>query len=158
VRTNRSALSAWLGAVVVAAPAVALGQQAVVEKSFDVYLVDPNGVQVVQSDVVPLLPGQACFGWRIRLDGADRLIKATETLELPEAPAVWSGEGDEYSPTKIVNDRKTAVTTMFHALDEGWFGSVWCIAEGDPVGPHTIAVHVDEHLLAEFDFTVEAVR
>ena len=61
-----------------AAPGTAQEQATVLETEFNVHLIDLSGVRTIQSNVVPLAPGEVCFGWRIRLDGEDRLIKARE--------------------------------------------------------------------------------
>ena len=48
------------------------------------------------SKVVPLLPDRACFGWRIRISGDEKLVFTREILKLPEQPEYWSGEDDAY--------------------------------------------------------------
>ena len=137
----------------------ALAQAAVVQGTeFDVLMSDGQGnVQTVQSNVVPLIPGTVCYGWRIRLGGGDKLLKITEIFALPAAPKIWSGEGDQFSPSKITKDRRTSVTTQFFPMHDGWFGHPWCVAPGDPVGAYTIEVYLGQQLLHEFDFTVEKV-
>jgi hypothetical protein len=137
------------------APAVA--RAPVVEESeFLVLLIGPDGsASVIESDVVPLIPDHVCFGWRIRVSGTDTVVKQVEELILPVAPDVWVGiEDDEFSPTQLSADRRTATTTTFVTPQDGWMENTWCIAPGDPAGPHTIRVTADGALLREFDFTV----
>ncbi len=124
---------------------------------FVVSVSDGEGNQrSITADVVPYLPDLACFGWRLRLNDAPRLIKYREVLTLPEPPAFWSGEDDAYSPHRFSADRTTATTEEFAAPDEeGWISSNWCIAEGDPVGPHSIDVFIDDSLVKHFDFEVK---
>ena len=109
----------------------------------------------MEADVVPYLPERACFGWRIRFAEAPPLVRYREVLKLPEAPAFWSGENDAYSPHVYSADRTTATTEQFAAPDpEGWIESAWCIAEGDPVGAHSIDVYIDDRHVKRFDFEV----
>ncbi|MGD1879999.1 MAG: hypothetical protein ACFB13_21155 [Kiloniellaceae bacterium] len=107
------------------------------------------------SDLVPYLPDRACFGWRLRLTGVPALVKYREVLKLPVAPAFWSGEGDEYSPHRFSADRTLVTTEEFAAPDaDGWIASTWCIVEGDPAGPHSIDVYIEDRLARHFDFEV----
>lgn len=129
----------------------------VAEAEFRVSVSDGEGNEhSIRADVVPYLPGQACFGWRLRLAGSPGLVKYREVLNLPEAPTFWSGEDDAYSPHRYSADRTTATTEAFAAPDkDGWIESGWCIAEGDPAGPHTIDVYIDGRLVEHFDFDVK---
>ena len=124
---------------------------------FVVSVSDGEGnLRSITADVVPYLPDLACFGWRLRLSDAPGLVKYREVLKLPEPPAFWSGEDDAYSPHRFSADRTTATTEEFAAPDEeGWISSTWCIAEGDPVGPHSIDVYIDDALVKHFDFEVK---
>src|SRR3546814_1557627 len=51
-----------------------------------------GGERRIASTLVPYLPDQACFGWRIRLAEAPPVVRVREVLKLPEAPAFWSGD------------------------------------------------------------------
>ena len=73
---------------------------------------------------------------------------------LPKAPVLWSGENEEYSPHRFSADRTTAIAEAFAPLDDGWIGNDWCIAEGDPLGPHSIEVFTEERLARRFEFEV----
>jgi len=154
-RTSAAALvfaaGAWLTG---AAPALSAE---VAEVEFLVSVSDGEGNQrSIQADVVPYLPDRACFGWRLRLAGTPTLVRYREVLTLPEAPAFWTGEDDTYSPHKYSADRTTATTEEFAAPDkEGWISSHWCIAEGDPVGAHSIDVYIDDSLVRHFAFEVK---
>lgn len=145
------AAAVWLAAV----PPLHAAEVAEVE--FLVSVSDGEGNQrSIQADVVPYLPDRACFGWRLRLAGAPALVRYREVLTLPEAPAFWTGEDDSYSPHKYSADRTTATTEEFAAPDkDGWISSHWCIAEGDPVGAHSIDVYIDGHLVRHFAFEVK---
>jgi hypothetical protein len=110
----------------------------------------------IESDVVPYLPDRACFGWRLRFAEPPALARYREVLQLPAAPAFWSGEDDPYSPHRYSADRTTATTEEYAAPDvEGWIASTWCIAEGDPVGPHSVDVYIDGRHVEHFDFEVK---
>ena len=110
--------------------------------------------RTIVSDLVPYLPNRACFGWRIRLAGAPPLVRLREVLTLPHAPAFWSGEDDEYSPHVFSADRTKATTETFEAPKDGWLESNWCIVQGDPTGPHSIEVFIEDDLVRHFDFEV----
>lgn len=156
-RAATAALAAFVasagapGAVPAAAP-----DYSVEVAEFVVSLGDGEGNERhIASDLVPYLPNQACFGWRIRLAGAPAVVRVREVLQLPEAPAFWSGEGDEYSPHTFSADRKTATTEEYKAPLDGWLMSQWCIVEGDPMGTHAIDVYIDGDLIRHFDFEVK---
>ena len=149
------AAAVWLASLV-GQPAQAQG--VVVERTeFFVSVIDGEGNQrSVEADVVPYLPNRSCFGWRARLAGSPGLVQYREVLQLPEAPAFWSGEEDAYSPHSYSADRKTATTEQFAAPDaEGWISSTWCVVEGDPTGPHAIDVYIDGRHINHFDFDVK---
>lgn len=114
-----------------------------------------GGERRIASTLVPYLPDQACFGWRIRLAEAPPVVRVREVLKLPEAPAFWSGEDDPYSTHVFSADRTTATTEEYKAPEEGWISSDWCIAEGDPLGAHSIEVFIEDALVRRFDFEVK---
>src|SRR3546814_11803475 len=93
-----------------------------------------GGERRIASTLVPYLPDQACFGWRIRLAEAPPVVRVREVLKLPEAPAFWSGEDDPYSTHVFSADRPTATTEASTAPAEGWISSDWCNAAGEPLG------------------------
>lgn len=107
------------------------------------------------SNLVPYLPNQACFGWRIRLAAPPGVLLVREILRLPEAPAFWSGEDDEFSTHMFSADRTTATTVEYKAPQDGWIDNQWCIVEGDPVGQHSIDVFIEDQLIRRFDFEVK---
>ncbi|WP_193370659.1 hypothetical protein [Pelagibius marinus] len=156
-RTAAAALVFTAGAWLAGAPPALSAEVAEVE--FLVSVSDGEGNQRhIQADVVPYLPDRACFGWRLRLAGGQALVRYREVLKLPEAPAFWTGEDDSYSPHKYSADRTTATTEEFAAPDNnGWISSRWCIAEGDPVGPHSIDVYIDDNLVKHFAFEVKKI-
>jgi hypothetical protein len=131
------------------------GRLTVETAEFVVSLTDGEGERrSIASTLVPYLPNQACFGWRIRLAAAPAVVRLREVLQLPAAPAFWSNEDDAYSPHRYSADRKTAITEQFAAPQDGWIASSWCIVEGDPVGAHSIEVFIDDRLIRRFDFEV----
>ncbi|NIA72440.1 hypothetical protein HBA54_28015 [Pelagibius litoralis] len=139
-------------------PAWAESQAVVVEQAeFLVSVDDGQGRERrIRADIVPFLPNRACFGWQIKLSDAPPVIRYREVLTLPSAPKFWSGENDEYSSHRFSADRTTATTEEFAAPKDGWLSSRWCIAEGDPTGPHSIDVYIDDRLARRFEFEVRA--
>jgi hypothetical protein len=112
--------------------------------------------EVFNDTVVPLLPDNACYNWYIRLGEGAAPKTATETLSLPVALADWgTAATDPNDGIEISEDSKVAVRTFTPQLDsEGWFSHSWCVADGDPVGEHSIAIAVDGEPLTTYDFTV----
>lgn len=156
-RTAAAVLAGLTAGVLAGAPAAAAQESVTVEAAeFVVSLIDGEGNErSILSDLVPFLPNQACFGWRIRLSAAPSVVQVREVLRLPEAPAFWSGEDDEYSPHTFSADRRTATTEEYKAPVDGWLASQWCIVEGDPMGPHWIEVYIEGELARRFDFEVK---
>ena len=161
VRMRRRAAGAVLAGVALGAltwlPATAAEATYKVDAAeFVVSVGDGEGNErTIASDLVPYLPNQACFGWRIRLSDAPAVVRVREVLKLPEPPAFWSGEDDEYSPHTFSADRTTATTEEFKAPVDGWLVSQWCIVEGDPTGPHAIDVYIENQHIRHFDFEVK---
>ena len=114
--------------------------------------------QVLDATVVPLLPGNACYNWYIRLAPGAAPETAVERLTLPEPISTWGDAAtDPGDGIEIEADGAVAVKTFAPAPDaDGWFSDGWCVAEGDPTGAHKIEVSVDGTSLATFDF--EAVQ
>lgn len=158
-RRGGALAAAMLGALLAAAAAAgpAVGAALRVEATeFIVSVGDGEGNERrIASTLVPYLPNQACFGWRIRLAEAPSLVRIREVLRLPEAPAFWSGEDDPYSPHVFSADRTTATTEEYKAPQDGWIDGTWCIAEGDPTGAHTIDVYVEDAHAHHFAFEVK---
>ena len=126
---------------------------------FLVFLNDSEGNQqsVFQSDLVPLIPNRVCYGWRIRLAGAERLVRFKEVFSLPAEPEFWGEENDEFSTSKISENRTISVTEMFIPMQDGWIDHNWCVADGDPIGKHSIEVHINGQFAKRFDFQVRDV-
>lgn len=158
-RRGKALAAAAFGALLAAAagPGPAAGAGIRVEATeFIVSVGDGEGNERrIASTLVPYLPNQACFGWRIRLADAPALVRIREVLQLPQAPAFWSGEDDPYSPHVFSADRTTATTEEYKAPQDGWIDGTWCIAEGDPVGAHSIDVFVEDEHTHRFDFEVK---
>jgi hypothetical protein len=126
---------------------------------FVVSISDGDGNQrSAVGDVVPYLPNRACFGWRLRLAETPAIVLVREVLQLPEAPAFWSGEHDAYSTHTFSADRTTAITEEYRAPQDGWLESSWCIVEGDPAGAHSIDVYIEDALIRHFDFEVKKLQ
>jgi len=150
------AVLACLGLLLAPAAAAAFSIETA---EFVVSVSDDRGNQrSVVADVVPYLPERACFGWRVRLVEPPALVRYREVLQLPEAPEYWGGEDDAYSPHVFSADRTRATTEEFVVPDEdGWVSNTWCIADGDPLGPHSIELTVEGEAVKRFDFEVKKI-
>ncbi|MBG6175491.1 hypothetical protein IWQ55_003322 [Labrenzia sp. EL_208] len=127
-----------------------------IEKTeFVVGLSDGNYDPVyLPSDVVPLLPDRACFGWRIKISGDEKLVFTREILKLPEQPEYWSGEDDKYSTSQISEDRTTAITDEYLPVVDGWVENYWCVSEGDPIGDCLLEVYFGDVPAGRFEFEI----
>lgn len=112
--------------------------------------------EALNDTLVPLLPDNACYNWYARLAAGDAPATATETLTLPVALADWGTLAtDTEDGIEISADGKVATRTFTPELDaDGWFSHSWCVAAGDPVGAHSIAIAVDGKTLVTYDFQV----
>jgi len=113
---------------------------------------------VGDNSIVPLLPGNACYYWYVRLAETNAPVKAVERFTLPEPLANWGTTGSTpEDPTQLEEDGKVAVTALELTSDnEGWISHGWCVADGDPLGQHLFDVSADGVVLANFEFEVVA--
>ena len=115
------------------------------------YAQDSGSSGISETNVIPLRSGQ-CYGWALRVEPEQRSVTIREVFELP-APGNWN-VGDQ--ATAVARNARTAVTQFEAPLGEGMITHGWCVAEGDPAGPHRIRVYHGESLLHDFRFTVVA--
>lgn len=139
--------------VSIAAPA---GAVELVDSVFQVTYRYASDDEVLNDTVVPLLPENACYNWYIRLAEGPAPTTATETLKLPVALADWGTLAtDPDDGIDISADSTVAVRTFTPELDEdNWFSHSWCVAAGDPTGPHSIEIAVDGKSLTTYEFQV----
>lgn len=107
--------------------------------------------------VVPNLPDSACYYWYLQFDAASRsALTLIETLTLPEPLPAWVNfQNDPAAETQINPDGQSATTTLNVTPNEdGWVSHGWCVAAGDPVGAHRLAVALDGTEIGGWDFTV----
>lgn len=110
--------------------------------------------------LVPLLPDNACYSWFVQLApgeaGAPAPTTLVERLILPEPLADWGTLGTNPDDNvEISADGATVITTAAAAPDaDGWLTNGWCVAAGDPVGPHRFELELDGTALVSFDFEV----
>lgn len=121
-----------------------------------VQVITQDGIQEhVGETVIPLVPGLACYGWRVQLREKSGVIQFTEVFSLPAEPEYWAGENDVYGTNRIDPTRTTSTSQKFASLRDGWFENAWCVAAGDPAGTYSFEVFVDDHRLAEFQFLAQ---
>lgn len=141
-----------LALIVLALPVTGMAAEPrVVETDFRVWLMQKDGTEQSRSDTaVPLLPGRACFSWQIRLENAPDTLDVREVLQLPAPAGHWGTMGSSISAdsTAAKTDRTIVPTS------DGWIGARWCLAPGDPLGPHTISVTAGGWLSETFQFEV----
>ena len=99
---------------------------------------------------IPHVAVSSCYRWEIDVAPQDRSMTIHERFELPAPAPLW-GSG---AATIVAPDRASAVTQIQESLSDGLLTHGWCVAEGDPVGPHRIIVYAGERVLYEFRFNV----
>jgi len=104
---------------------------------------------------VPYRPETSCYSWVIEVSPEPRELRVREVFELPGSADSW-GE-DPTAFTAVNGDRSTAVTEFADSLEDGVISHGWCVAQGDPTGPHRIRVFAGDRLLHDFRFSVVAV-
>ncbi len=97
------------------------------------------------------VPTASCYRWEIDVVPQDRRIQLSEVFELPAPAPRW---GADPAVTTVAPDRASAVTRIEELLADGRLTYGWCVAEGDPLGPHRIIVYAGERPLYEFRFNV----
>lgn len=106
---------------------------------------------------VPLLAGNACYDWFIRVDTPNTPLELVERFTLPVAIDWESGVSNAGPGAVIEEGGKVVVTNLSVTTDgEGWFSHGWCVAAGDPAGAHLIDVSLEGKLLASFPFEMLA--
>ncbi len=111
---------------------------------------DERGV-VVQgpfaTNVVPLWPVRACFGWVVTVPFRNRFVELVEIQKMP-APTRFDGGGFTINEAK---DTTVARRREFVGRD-GRMENAWCMNDADPEGEVKFEVHVEGRLIAEFKF------
>ena len=132
------------------AAAVAATPTPAAPKVVDASFVFIQGGTVTESNKVPLLPGEVCFEWRLRLDVFDALVKYTEVFILPAAPEIW--ETNPEAESDISADGLVSTTSNVDKLVDGWLRHGWCVAEGDPLGDYRMEISIEGTLVHTFEF------
>jgi hypothetical protein len=103
-----------------------------------------------ESNKVPLIPGEVCFEWQLKLDVPDSPVTFTEVFILPAAPKIWEVEPE--LDNEISGDGTTSTTTDVAQLAGGWLRHGWCVAEGDPLGDYRMEISIEGTLVHTFGF------
>lgn len=148
----RGFATALLGSLALAVPAAAFEvQETVLQVSFK-----HNGADYVYDDtVVPLLPGNACYNWYVRLAETNTQLTTVERMTLPQAIDWGSIATDSDDGIEVLEGGTVAESTQPMTTDEdGWITHGWCVAPGDPLGHHSIVVSSGDQQFATFEFDV----
>lgn len=129
-----------------------------VESDFQVTFQYGGTEQRLSEDRVPLLPGNTCYTWWVRLAPGDAPQSAVERLILPAPLSSWGDLATNPDDgVEISADNTTATSSFVPELDSaGWLSKGWCAAEGDPLGVHRIEVSIDGTPVKTFEFEVLA--
>ncbi len=116
---------------------------------------DDGAVVKTVTTAIPYIPGRSCYRWTIRVKPRRGIAAVSERFTLPAEPEVWGGvENSTESGTKLSSSRRIAVTDLIVPTKTGRFDHSWCVAQGDPEGPHRIDVFQGKRLLRRFDFRI----
>ena len=121
----------------------------VIKKQFGILTEVDDCFNFVPVTKVPLVIGQS-FGWllRVKTDRAKVVVREEQTLAAP--PASF-GTGDNASD--ISSDGRTCITELHLEPDEdGLIYNFWEVAKGDPAGPASFRLFIDDELVASFKF------
>ena len=109
-------------------------------------IIDAQG-NFIESDVVPLAIGQE-FGWRLHID--DRAEhRWREVMTAPAAPREWIGDDLTVAACGTQGITERTETPRGGVLSHGW-----AITEGDPAGPYSIQLFLDDELVETLRFVV----
>ncbi len=132
--------------------AMPAGAVEIIDSVFETTFTYGGVEQRLDGSRVPLVAG-ACYNWWIRLAEGDAPKTAVERLILPAAPADWGDAAvNPDDGVEISEDGRLATSTFVPEPSDGWITNGWCVAEGDPPGPHRIEVEMDGAELAAYDF------
>ncbi len=145
-----------VAACVFALCAGAAGAAEMLESDFQVTYQYGGSEQRLSEDRVPLLAGNACYTWWIRLAEGAAPQSAEERLILPQPLADWGDLATNPSDGVEISADNTTATSVFvpELSADGWFSKGWCVAAGDPLGPHRIEVSIDGTPADTFEFDV----
>jgi hypothetical protein len=115
------------------------------------FALDGGQAEPRETTTIPLRAGQ-CYGWALRVEPEERTIPIREVFDLPAA-GNWNSSA-ETETSAVSGNRRTAVTEFQAPLNQGVITHAWCVADGDPAGPHRIRVYHGDTLLHDFHFTL----
>ena len=145
---------AWMCALSLGSTAVA----GIADSDFQVTFQYGGSEQRLSEDKVPLLPGNACYTWWLRLGDGETPQTVEERLILPQPLADWGDFATNPDDGVEISADNTTATSSFvpELYSDGWFSKGWCAAAGDPVGSHRIEVSINGTILKTFEFEVLA--
>lgn len=103
-----------------------------------------------ESNFVPLIPGNTCYSWVVKLDTDRESVQLKEVLILPSKPKTW---GDVEGMLLQHNNRVSVIQKEIK-VENGTILNSWCVSEGDPTGNYKIDVIVNGVLAKSFSFIV----
>jgi hypothetical protein len=137
----------------IATPSIAsirIAPDLVVERPvFGVLVAGDDGVERFEpSSRVPLTQGQA-YGWVMKLHTNRPSVRWRERLQIPDRAPNRSA--------RAKNPRTPAAARREQTLEaDGLIGHFWRVGPGDPGGSYAIEVYVEEALVQQFVFTLDA--
>lgn len=108
-----------------------------------------DGFSFVPLDSVPLVIGQQ-FGWmlKVKTDRSEIVVREEQTLAAP--PSTF---GDASNGSTISPDGRTCTQELtLEPDDDGCIFHFWEVAKGDPLGPASFRLFIDDQLVANLEF------
>ena len=103
-----------------------------------------------ESNFVPLIPENTCYGWEIQLDTERESVQLKEVFILPSEPKSWGDEND----ISLQHGNRVSVMEKETKAEARIISNSWCVTEGDPTGDYKIDVFVNGVLVESFNFIV----
>ena len=103
-----------------------------------------------ESNFVPLIPENTCYGWEIQLDTERESVQLKEVFILPSEPKSWGDEND----ISLQHGNRVSVMEKETKVEARIISNSWCVTEGDPTGDYKIDVFVNGVLAKSFSFVV----
>lgn len=142
-----------LAKIKLATPVVISPDLTVTHAGTGVYEVDKTtqGLRFIPTREVPLKPGNS-FGWMLKVSTTLDQVRVSEKFTLPKKNGTWTVDPET---TVISEDGLSATTTQYHTVwDTLW--RVWTFEEGDPTGPHSFELSIQDKTAATLKFEITA--
>lgn len=142
-----------LAKIKLATPVVISAELTITHAGTGVYEIDQatQSLRFTPTREIPLKPGSS-FGWVMKASTTLDQVTVSEKFTLPKKNGTWTVDPNT---TVISEDGLSATMTDTHRLwDTLW--RAWTFEDGDPTGPHSFELSIDEKTAATLKFEITA--